>query len=65
MDGKQCGTDNTCTHDTYTADTQMSKESGEERRRERGTRMRTKHALTNGSMVIKKKRACIPHKLQA
>jgi len=46
MDGKQCGTDNTCTHDTYTADTQMSKERGEEWRRERGTRMQTKHALT-------------------
>jgi len=55
MDGKQCGTDNTCTHDRYTACIQVSKESGEERRRERGTRMRTKHALTNASMVIKKK----------
>jgi len=50
---------------TTSNNTHVSKESGEERRRERGTRMRTKHALTNGSMVIKKKRACIPHKLQA
>jgi len=61
MDGKQRGTHNICTHDNYTADTQMSNESGEERRRERGTRMRTMHAhLTNtGTDNKEKKRASL------